>query len=424
MMIYYDLSIPLRSLIILALFLIVCSGGCLMPRVFLRRKALDRTFVTLGLAFSAVLMIIYTAEARSNLRSLALPPVSEWLCRQSLVFPLGWILIISIYFVYLFQIERKYRENTITRSSIKEGVDKVSSGLCFYVEGGRTVLVNSRMNELSHRIAGCDLQDAEQFWKILSNGEVMPDVNRLSSGDYPNFRLSDGSVWTFAREKLDGFFQLTAADTTLLQSLTDELREKNQDLAALNLRLRRYGENVDELARAKERLETKVRIHGELGQALLATRRCLADQSVQSLPLDLWRRNIAMLRKEMESTKEEDPLRILRKAAHAAGIVLQISGDLPTAMEDRQFFLTAASEAMTNAVFHAGAKTLNIDLGETENTWIMRFTNDGKNPGRPIAEGGGLSSLRRKAEYIGAAMTVKCVPEFILTIECRKEGFR
>ena len=69
----------------------------------------------------------------------------------------------------------------------------------------------------------------------------------------------------------------------------------------MNLRLRKYGENVDELARAKERLETKVRIHGELGQALLAARRYLVDESAQEPPLDIWRRNIAMLRKEMAS---------------------------------------------------------------------------------------------------------------------------
>ena len=147
------------------------------------------------------------------------------------------------------------------------------------------ILSNSRMNELSHAVVGRDLQNAELFWQILSGGEVRPEVKRLSFGNYPNFRLKDGTVWTFSREKLDGFIQLTAADTTLQQSLTDELREKNLDLAAMNLRLRKYGENVDELARSKERLETKVRIHGELGQALLAARRYLVDPDAQEPPL-------------------------------------------------------------------------------------------------------------------------------------------
>ena len=181
-----------------------------------------------------------------------------------------------------------------------------------------------------------------------------------------------------------------------------------------------YGENVDELARAKERLETKVRIHGELGQALLATRRYLSDPNAHQPPMDIWRRNIAMLRKEMEAKKEGDPLAILRKAAQSAGISLNIIGSLPDKAEYQQFFLTAASEAMTNAVFHANARILQIKLTENENGWQMIFSNDGIQPRKPIIEGGGLSSLRRKAEYIGAVMTVRSTPRFAVMFEGRK----
>jgi hypothetical protein len=337
------------------------------------------------------------------------------------ILPVLLIGVVGSYFLYLFREELHYRRNTITRSSIKEGVDKISSGLCFYVAGGRVILCNSRMNALCHTIVGRDLQNAELFWQNLSGGEVKSGVERLSFGSYPSFRLPDGNVWTFAREELEGFYQLTAANTTQQQGLTDELREKNLDLAALNLRLRKYGENVDELARAKERLETKVRIHGELGQALLAARRYLVDENAQEPPLDIWRRNIAMLRKEMEAKKAEDPLTILQKAAASAGVQLEIHGLLPEETEYRQFFLVAASEALTNAVFHAGAKTIRIELTEAESQWKMRFTNDGTKPGKAITEGGGLGSLRRKAESIGASMIVDSTPEFALTITGRKE---
>jgi hypothetical protein len=75
--------------------------------------------------------------------------------------------------------ERHYHENTIDQSSIKEGVDQINSGLCFYIKGGRVILANSRMNALCHAIAGHALQDAQAFWKTLSGGEVQPDVKRL-----------------------------------------------------------------------------------------------------------------------------------------------------------------------------------------------------------------------------------------------------
>ena len=420
MMTYYDISMPLRCLVILGLFFLVCLGGYLFPAVCCRKKWMPKVLLTLAIVLCAVPMVIYVSAARANLRFVPVPAVSVWLCRRAVFWPLLLIGGVGVYFGYLIREELRYRSNTITRSSIKEGVDKISSGLCFYVAGGRLILCNSRMNALCHAIVGRDLQNAELFWQILSGGEVRPGVERLSFGSYPNFRLPDGAVWTFAREELEGFHQLTAANTTQQQALTDELCEKNLDLAALNLRLRKYGENVDELARAKERLETKVRIHGELGQALLAARRYLVDESAQEPPLDIWRRNIAMLRKEMEAKKSEDPLTILQKAAASAGVQLDIHGQLPEESEYRQFFLVAASEALTNAVFHAGAKALRIELTEAESQWTMRFTNDGTKPEQPITEGGGLGSLRRKAENIGASMIVDSRPEFALTITGRK----
>lgn len=420
MLSFYDLSIPLRCLVILGLFLSVCIGGYLIPIVHRQKNKLLQVLFLLVIVVCAVLMVIYTSEARANLRHLEVPEVSDWLCRQPMLLTLSFLLVVAVFYGYLLLDERRFRRNTITRSSIKEGVDKISSGLCFYIPGGRLILTNSRMYALCYAIVGRDLQNAELFWKILSGGEVKPEVKRLSFGNYPSFRLPDGSVWTFAREELKGFIQLTAADATLQQNLTDELREKNLELAALNVRLRRYGENVDELARAKERLETKVRIHGELGQALLAARRYLVDQGAQEPPVAIWRRNIAMLRKEMEAKKAEDPLQILRKAAASAHVRLEICGSLPENAEYRQLFLLAASETLTNAVFHAGARTLTIDLTETNSHWTMRFTNDGAIPEKTITEGGGLSSLRRKAESMGASMTVDSTPEFALTITGRR----
>ena len=65
----------------------------------------------------------------------------------------------------------------------------------------------------------------------------------------------------------------------------------------MNLRLQRYGENVDELTRSRERLEIKARLHSDLGQALVATRRYLQDEDgVIESPVDLWKQNFAVLR--------------------------------------------------------------------------------------------------------------------------------
>ena len=345
MIVYYDLPIPLRSLIILGFFLTTCVSGCLLPVIYHRKNLLSKSLVTLGTIVSSCLLLLYTTEATSALKDLALPPIVGWLCGQSILVPLVLFLLIFSYDLYLILELRRFRRNTITRSSIKEGIDKISSGLCFYQDGGRTILVNYRMNELCFAIVGRDLQNAQLFWQILSGGETLPDVERLSFGDRPSFRLPDGRVWSFAHEVINGIHQLSAADTTQIQAMTDELKEKNIALAAMNFRLRKHGENVDELTRSKERLETKARIHSELGQALLSTRRYLLEESDgQHAPLEIWQRNIAMLRKEAVLKEEEQPLEMLSRIAVSTGIAIQIDGELPHSQEVQKLFVQAAAE--------------------------------------------------------------------------------
>jgi nitrate/nitrite-specific signal transduction histidine kinase len=123
----------------------------------------------------------------------------------------------------------------------------------------------------------------------------------------------------------------------------------------------------------------------------------------------------------MEVTKHEYSLDILRRAAKSVGIALCIHGQLPEAAPHRQLFLSAAVETLTNAVLHAKAKTLYIDLSESENSWTVRFTNDGIKPVRIVKEGGGLSSLRRRCEEMGAEMKVESFPVFVLTVTGRED---
>ena len=422
-MIYYDLTIPLRCMLILGLFLEFCFGIYLLSLFRLRKNWGSGAVTLLAVIVSGTLMIIFTAEARANLRSLLVPSVSDWLCRKSVWFPIAVILAILVFELYIFRDQQEFRKNTITRASIKEGVDKISSGLCFYQHGGRVILTNQRINMLCFQIAGKDLQNAQKFWDLLCNGDPVPGVVRLESGSQPVFRLADGTVWTFSCEEVEGIFQLNAADTTRIHAVTEELKKKNVELEALNLRLRKYGENVDELTRAKERLETKSRIHGELGQALLSSRRfLLSENESREIPLEQWHSSIAMLRKEAEQSNAEKPLEMLQRIAAATGITTQITGALPASEDIQKLFVEAAAEALTNAISHARAKTLYIDLEETAETFCASFRNDGIPPRGEITEGGGLGSLRKKLEREGGTMTIAGSPDFVLSVLLPKKG--
>ena len=248
-------------------------------------------------------------------------------------------------------------------------------------------------------------------------------AERLSFGAHPMFRLNDGTVWTFGREEMQDVVQITAVETTRLHAITEELRNHNLELAAMNLRLKKHAENVEEMTRAKERLEIKARIHSEFGKALLSTRRYLQDEEADAEEiLNEWKRNIAMLRMKTVAPRDEDPMSILMKVASAAGITVELCGDMPEEESIRQLFFEAASEALTNAVAHAGATCLHIEVMREAERVSVRFTNDGMPPPDVIAEGGGLGALRQKTERIGGEMHVETANGFALTLSVlRKE---
>ena len=75
--------------------------------------------------------------------------------------------------------------------------------------------------------------------------------------------------------------------------------------------------------------------------------------------------------------------------------------------------MEAVRECMTNAVRHAGAGAMYVQV--TPHSIVI--TNNGKPPERPITEGGGLSDLRQKVEQQGGTMTVESAPVFRLQID-------
>ena len=129
-----------------------------------------------------------------------------------------------------------------------------------------------------------------------------------------------------------------------------------------------------------------------------------------------------MFRSKAVYKSETFSLSTLIQTAHSFGITVEEEGQIPRCKDVERLFLEAATEALTNAVRHAGAKVLYIRFFEDDTNYYVSFRNDGKLPEDTITEGGGLSSLRRKVETKGAEMQIVCRPEYSLTVTMPKEG--
>ena len=424
MMNYYGLSIPLRALLMTLLFVCANTAVVLFIRLVKRKQLLHaKVLLPVVMAVNTFFCVMFATEARATKFSRELPEIVKNVCEMPIIVCILLLLVSFGYLVFAYLSDLKFRKTNLSRASIKESLDKLPTGLCFYLENGKTVLVNNTMEGLCFKIVGRDLQNAKLFWEILTEGEVLPEIERISSGEHPSFRLTDGKVWTFSRAELEDVIQLVAADTTDLSDINQELKIRIAELYAINKRLREYGEQVDELTRAKERIDIKAEIHRELGQALLITRRYVLNETDSSdAPIFIWKKNVAMLIREASYTDEDMLLSDFLDSARSAGVKVELSGELSSDKKQTALCLMAAVECLVNGVRHADAKTLYITARETENEISITYENDGALPGGDIVEGGGLSSLRHRATRLGGSMVVKSTPRFSLIITLPKEG--
>ena len=418
---FLSLNIYVRTAVLLFMLLITTLNVCLLIALIARKKEWYKTLICLVLTvFTSAVLVYFSSMQNAAVNNLSFEDYGF----SGYILPtLPFFAVNTAFLCWMAVSFNRERKNSILPSSVKEGFDNLPTGLCFSRKNGMVQLVNHQMNTLSYLLTGSDIQNAESFWQLVSVGQLDDDVERLASGERPEIRFRNGSVWSFARENLDSVVQITATDITEYLLLSKTLELKNTELKKMNSRLRKHGENVDEVTRSKERLETKVRIHNEFGRSLIATHHALQEEGALEDIASLWKRNIAVLRMEAEPSADSDHLTALMKSAESVGIQIEIKGRIPRVKETKFLIMAAATETLTNAVKHADAGKMIIEIEELPDSYVVCFTNDGKKPeSQEITEGGGLSSLRKKIENSGGEMYVSGMPEFMLTIKLMKES--
>lgn len=424
MMSFFNSHPYMVAVLIVGLLFVTVMDASFFVSIFKRK---DMRFEKVLLIISCVICYgmyaVYSTIVKSQNLHFEMPLYLEPVAQMPLYLPLVTLVLGVLLLIILVTKEINYRKTSITSFSVKESFDHLDTGLCFSKENGSVYLVNYRMNALCHALIGHELQNANTFWQKLVDGNVLPGVVCLSRGERPEYLLPDGNIWSFAKESIDAVIQITAVDVTSLHNLTQRFKEKNTELEAMNQRLRKYGETVDETTKEKERLETKVRIHNEIGQALLRSRYCLQNDDADiNAAIENWKRNIAVLKMETVPQNSTSPFQLLFDAAESAGIKIHVDGDMPDGDDTRQLFVLSATEALTNAVRHADAKQLFIKFYQKGDLYFAHYTNDGTIPTKEIVEGGGLGSLRKKIERAGGKMHVLSQPQFELIVCIEKKG--
>ncbi len=403
-------------LLVLSLLTVISlTGGCtlLFRHRYNARKKIAVSVVLL--LFNATLYVLMQIDSRitGTEHSLHLPYVLAFL-----------VTLLSLAFSVWFFLNETKNRKTINNTSIKEAFDNLPTGVCFFNEVGLPVLCNRTMQRFSFAVCGKDVQFVTDLQSCLENGFV-PSEGVTRDGKV--FTLYGGTAWQLEKRTIsDGkqgyYTQFIALDVTDLHNSRVELTEENIELRRVQAELKRLSANVVAITREEEILNTKMRVHDEMGRCLVEAQKYLRDDGDESIPESVvhsWRRAVSMLKYNNE-TDDDDMMAQIIKTCESLKIDFIQTGKLPEEEKTAYILTCAVRECVTNAVRYADASELYAEFTETEDIATVSVFNNGNKPDGVIVEGGGLSTLRRRVERAGGTMSVHSIPEFRLTVTVPK----
>ncbi|MDD6203762.1 MAG: ATP-binding protein [Firmicutes bacterium] len=339
-----------------------------------------------------------------------------------------WCIAAAADILLICQLVRVYRAKgkTLNRNSVKEAMDRLPIGICYFNLSGSVKLCNLQMCRIFRTLAQRDLQRYSELNEALEG--CGPDTGVIClSKELQNYLFPDGRVWRYSQTEVtsdDGntYIEAVFSDLTQQYNQEQELKKQTKELERISVELKRLSDNALILTREKEVLSAKTKLHDQMGAGLTAIRQILLQRGAAETEnaVELLRRAVNAVKNDNEYPPEKDELAKFRQDADTVGVRLNISGQLPGRGELRFVLLLAMRECLSNGVRHAGAKELCVTITEDEG-WISAcITNDGTPPTGDIVPKGGLLNLYRCVLDCGGKMKICSKPRFVLTVTLPK----
>ena len=406
---FAELSQSLRSAISGALFLAVMSLLCAVIYTFINRKrtksfCFNCVLFTLSLALAALLSSASSLDFSLNIPRIVL-----------ILFTAG----LFVYSAFIIINEYKISRNSLSPLSVKQALDNLNSGICFSDENGRIVLINHTMSKLISSLTGNYPQTLDEIKAALEKAKNENDTEGA-------YHFKDGSVWKFTildtgSSEFSGFHQTYAQNISDLYEVNTRLIEENEELKKTNKKTRIMLERLADRIREEETLRLKMQIHDEIGTSLIKISKIMQGDKSEDM-----QRQLSLLENAVSFFSQNRALKTKNLAdaeskADSMGVKLNIKGELPKNEGAKDLLFSAVYECLTNCVIHAKGNEVFVEINESENSYNIDISNNGAPPDKPVSEGGGLTSLRRKTEAEGGKMSVFSDGQFILHLSIPKQ---
>ncbi len=397
-----DMIIPgelLFLLFVLCYYIAVVSGAFFIRSFWTKRSVSYRVLYFL-LMIAAYSLIRFFEHDDSQ--------VSFLLCMYGVPGLAGAFLTVRL-------IAKEYSDKRVGPESVKECVDRLPTGICCYFEGGQVKLVNDLMSRLCIELTGERLSDGEWF------DERLKELSLAEGDDTVLVRTGDGKYYSFRKQTadMDGIplKEIVAADVTREYRLTAELKEKEEQVAALNVKLKELSEESLKTAIEKEVLAAKVRVHDDLGRVILLARRCLNLKdddnflSLEKTAEEVRKQAILMLSESPDEWRRD--YGYVFRTAKQLGMKLEVHGKIPQGERSRRLAVSALNCAILNSARHAGADRISVrcekvtDIVTGVEYYEMSISDNVNFQVEKVEEKGGLKSLRNELETEGGSLIIR-----------------
>ena len=335
-----------------------------------------------------------------------------------------WCIVAAADFLLIWEIVRlrRLKRQELSRDSVKQAMDLLPSGICYFTPSGSVKLCNMQMHILFRTLSQSDLQTLTELQDALAHCDAGSGVIRLSH-ERQTYLFPDGKAWRYRQNVVtdeDGavYTETIFSDMTELYHKKLELKEQIKQLNAISRELKLLSDNVLILTREKEVLSAKTKLHDYMGAGLIAMRQILRHNQTEEAAnaIELLRQAVSAIKNDNTYPQGRSELDGFMHDAEAIGIKVNLSGELPEQEELRCVMILAMRECLTNSVRHAGATALHVAVEKNGDSISMKITNDGKAPETEVVPKGGLHNLYRHIADCGGTMEIQWKPVFVLTV--------
>ena len=397
--------------LVLSLFLLLASFG----RQHGKWKGYLHFFVFLFLFILLSVLLEAFSKIGKGLEYKTWLPLPVWLL---------WSILFAADCLTIWELAELQRmgKQTLSSDSIKQALDMLPDGICYFAPSGSVKLCNRQMDSLFRTISRSDLQTLAELQAALSNCDAGSSVTQVSR-ERQTYLFPDGKVWRYRQNEVkasDGVLYTEAvfSDVTELYHKNLELKAQIRKLKSISSELKWLSDNALTLTREKEVLSAKTKLHDDMGAGLIAIRHILNHNGTEKTEnaMNLFRQAVSAIKYDNACPQGHSELDEFLHDAGAIGVKVNLSGNLPEKEELRCVVILAMRECLTNSVRHAGAATLYITVEKKEDSISVRITNDGRPPETEIIPRGGLRNLYRYVLDLGGTMEIQSKPSFALTV--------